>query len=213
MLNAPLHLHPRQPLIHDSAQLKAKADTLLAHSRASVACGKAYAVARTRAARTDAAPPALSEHLREAYHDGWANMPMPPDKGETMAPHTALTILIVDDEPGFASGLARLLRCDGGTVDTAANGSLALAHLQARRYDVVLCDLRMPALDGPDFYAILRRQHASLCRRVIFLTGDNLGAESTAFLEQCGQPWVYKPCTATAIREAIQQMLHAVEIS
>ena len=123
--------------------------------------------------------------------------------------HTPLTILLIDDEPSFTCALAQLLRRDGDTVDTAANGQLALAHLQAQRYDVVLCDLRMPALDGEGFYTILSRQHAYLRKRVLFLTGDTLGTDSTAFLEQCGQPWVYKPCDIAAIRHAIQEMLRA----
>jgi CheY-like chemotaxis protein len=130
-----------------------------------------------------------------------------------MPPHPPFTILLIDDEPSFVSALARLLRHDGSTVDTAANGSLALTQLQTHRYDVVLCDLRMPMLDGPDFYATLLQQHAYLCQRVIFLTGDTLGDASAAFLEQSGRPWLHKPCTATAIREAMQQMLHAEEVS
>ena len=48
---------------------------------------------------------------------------------------------------------------------------------------------------------------------MIFLTEDTLGATSTVFLEQRGRPWLHKPCTATAIREAMQQMLHAEEVS
>jgi CheY-like chemotaxis protein len=71
----------------------------------------------------------------------------------------------------------------------------------------------MPTLDGPDFYATLLQQHAYLRQCVIFLTGDTLGAASAAFLEQCGRPWLHKPCTATATREALQQMLHAEEVS
>lgn len=127
-----------------------------------------------------------------------------------MAP---VKILLIDDEPGFVSGLARLLRRDGHTVDTAGDGQRALAQLQASRYDVLLCDLRMPQLDGPAFYTLLLGQHASLCQRVIFLTGDTLGDESRAFLAQCGQPWLPKPCTAAAVRSAIQQMLQAAEVS
>jgi CheY-like chemotaxis protein len=127
-----------------------------------------------------------------------------------MAPQPPVRILIVDDEPGFVNALAGLLSHDGYTVETASNGHLALEQLHAHRYDIVLCDLLMPELDGPDFYAILLRQHAYLRRRVIFLTGDTLGAESTAFLEQCGQPWLHKPCGAAEVRSAIEQMLHAV---
>jgi hypothetical protein len=71
----------------------------------------------------------------------------------------------------------------------------------------------MPGLDGPAFYAMLCTQHTSLRQRVLFLTGDTLGADSTAFLERCGQPWVATPCHATTIRSAIQQMLHTVEVA
>jgi CheY-like chemotaxis protein len=71
----------------------------------------------------------------------------------------------------------------------------------------------MPGLDGGEFYTMLSQHHAYLRERVLFLTGDTLGADSQAFLEQCGQPWVYKPCNAAGIRTAVQQMLHAVEVA
>ena len=68
----------------------------------------------------------------------------------------------MDDEPGIAKVLPRLLRRDGHTIDTAANGRLALAMLQERAYDLILCDLRMPELDGPGLYRALeeRLKHA-----------------------------------------------------
>jgi CheY-like chemotaxis protein len=127
-----------------------------------------------------------------------------------MVRHTSLTLLIIDDDPSFTRALARVLRHDGHTVDTASNGHRALAHLQAHRYDLILCDLCMPELAGPDFYAILSRQYASLRQRVLFLTGDTLGAASTAFLAQSGQSYLSKPCTAAAVRYAIHQVLGAV---
>jgi CheY-like chemotaxis protein len=129
-----------------------------------------------------------------------------------MAPPMPLRMLIVDDAPGFTRGLARLLRRNGATVATATKGHLALAQLQAQDYDVILCGLRMPGLDGPDFYATLCRQHPDLRQRVIVLTGDTCGTDSTAFLAQCGQPWVYNPCTVAVIRSAIQQIGHAGEV-
>jgi CheY-like chemotaxis protein len=92
------------------------------------------------------------------------------------APATApsCTILLVDDEPGIIKGLRQLLRRDGHTIDTAANGRLALAQLQERAYDLTLCDLRMPELDGPGLYRALEQQESPLCQRFIFLTGDTL---------------------------------------
>ena len=119
-------------------------------------------------------------------------------------------ILVIDDERSFVSGLARLLRRDGYTVDMAENGTAGLTQLQAHRYDVLLCDLRMPGLNGPDLYALVLHQYAYLSQRVIFLTGDTLSTDSTAFLEKCAQPWLPKPCNAAAIRSAIQHVLQAI---
>jgi len=123
---------------------------------------------------------------------------------------TPVTLLIIDDDPSFAHGLARLLRRDGYTVDTVENGQRALAQLQGQGYDLVLCDLRMPELDGPAFYDRVLRQYPSLHPRLIFLTGDTLSPESCAFLAQCGQPWLTKPCHAAEVRRAIQQRLALV---
>jgi CheY-like chemotaxis protein len=118
------------------------------------------------------------------------------DKGKRMAPHTSGVILIVDDEPGVVRGLVRLLRCDGYRVDTASNGRQALAQLQERRYAVILSDLRMPELDGRAFYALVRQHYAYLRQRVIFVTANYRETDTLAFLEQCGERWLSKPCTA-----------------
>jgi CheY-like chemotaxis protein len=189
MLNAPTALPHRQPLLHDADRLIATAQTLLAHSRVLIARGKARAEARACAA--------------VRYEVSLAR------EGGIMAPHTPVTILLIDDEPSFVCALARLLRRDGYTVDTVDNGQRALALLYTQRYDLILCDLHMPVLDGPALYSLLAQQAPPLCQRVIFLTGDTLGAASTAFLAQCGQPCLYKPCTAAEVRGLIQQVLGA----
>ena len=126
-----------------------------------------------------------------------------------MAPHLAGTILVIDDEPSVLRALTRLLRRDGYAVSTASNGRHALTQLQARPYDVIVCDLHMPDLDGPAFYAILTRQYPALRQRIIFLTGDTGGEASRTFLTQCGRPWLPKPCPIATIRRAIQHVLQA----
>jgi CheY-like chemotaxis protein len=124
-----------------------------------------------------------------------------------MAPQLRGTILVIDDEGSFVRALAGLLRRDGHTVDTARNGRHALAQLQERSYDVIVCDLHMPDLDGPAFYALLTQQYPALRQRVIFLTGNTLDVASRTFLEQSGRSWLRKPSPITAIRRAIQDVL------
>jgi CheY-like chemotaxis protein len=116
-----------------------------------------------------------------------------------------LTILLIDDEPSLARGLARLLRRDGHTVDTVANGRLALAKVDERTYDLILSDIRMPEVDGPNLYRLLERQHPHLCQRLIFLTGDTLEPTTWDFLEENGMPCLTKPFTLAEIRRIIQR--------
>jgi len=114
---------------------------------------------------------------------------------------------VIDDEPSIVRGLAQLLRRDGYTVATAANGRQALAQLHAQPYDVIVSDLQMPDLDGRAFYTLLLQQYPALQQRVIFLTGHGDEADSQAFLAQCGQPWLRKPCPIAMLRRTIHQVL------
>jgi CheY-like chemotaxis protein len=113
----------------------------------------------------------------------------------------------VDAEPGIAKALTRLLHREGHSVDTAANGRLALAKLHERPYDLILSDLRMPELDGPSLYRALEQHAPQLCRRFIFLTGDTLSPETLAFFAQSGVPRLTKPFTVADLRHAIEQVL------
>ena len=126
-----------------------------------------------------------------------------------MASPTPATILVIDDEPSIVRALVRLLHRDGAVVATAGNGREALAQLRTHHYDLILCDLRMPELDGRAFYARLLQHAPALCQRVIFLTGVSDEASHQAFLAQCGQPWLRKPYPIAALRSAMQQLLGA----
>ena len=140
------------------------------------------------------APIKLGRLRAHVAHDGW-------DEAPATAP--SCTILLVDDEPGIVKGLTQLLHRDGHTIDTAANGRLALAHLQGRSYDLILCDLRMPELDGPGLYRALEQHASPLCQRFIFLAGDTLSPEVATFFAQSGVPRLTKPFTAAEVRRAI----------
>jgi signal transduction histidine kinase/ActR/RegA family two-component response regulator len=130
----------------------------------------------------------------------------------TVTPTPQKAILIVDDEEGISKGLAYLFRRDGHQVDTAANGHFALARLQEREYDLILCDLRMPELDGPGLYRALEFHAPHLLCRFIFLTGDTLSPEAQTFLTQTGATRLNKPFRAAEIRRVVQQTLQALSL-
>jgi len=66
-------------------------------------------------------------------------------------------VLIVDDEFGLADVTADLLTEEGYDVALAINGKLGLDSLAIRRADIVLTDIMMPVMDGPE---LLRRIRA-----------------------------------------------------
>jgi DNA-binding response OmpR family regulator len=67
------------------------------------------------------------------------------------------SVLIVDDEFGLADITAELLTEAGYDVALAINGKLGLASLATRRADIVITDLMMPVMDGPE---LIRRMRA-----------------------------------------------------
>jgi len=61
------------------------------------------------------------------------------------------TILIVDDEKAIRKTLTEILSFEGYTIDEAPDGEEALKCFKEKTYDVVLCDIKMPKLDGLEF--------------------------------------------------------------
>jgi len=124
----------------------------------------------------------------------------------SLQPIREKTILIVDDDRDVAETLGDLLQVDGHHVELVANGTLALAKLQSQTYDLILSDVRMPDTDGPRLYTQLERQHPELLRRVAFLTGDTLSAETREFLERTRVPTMAKPFTLEQVQQVLQQV-------
>ncbi|MEP7205610.1 MAG: response regulator [Casimicrobiaceae bacterium] len=61
------------------------------------------------------------------------------------------TVLVIDDDVGFAQGLAACLRARHYRTIVESNGDAALVMLAGRGVDAVLCDIVMPGLLGPGF--------------------------------------------------------------
>jgi nitrogen fixation negative regulator NifL len=116
-------------------------------------------------------------------------------------------ILIVDDEPDVAGVLGDLLRTDGEEIEAVPDGQAALEKIQAGEYDLVLCDVRMPKLDGPGLYRALDQLYPKLLERFVFLTGDTLNPDSMAFVQRTGAPCISKPFDLDEVKRVIGRAL------
>jgi DNA-binding NtrC family response regulator len=67
-----------------------------------------------------------------------------------------VTLLVVDDERNLRESLSEALKEAGYNVLTAANGKEAYAIIQSHALDLLLCDWRMPEMDGGALLKLLR---------------------------------------------------------
>ena len=117
------------------------------------------------------------------------------------------SILVVEDEAQLASAVVDALRDAGYLVEHAGDGEEALARVNTQAFDLVVCDLKMPRLDGKAFYRALSATAPGLARRVIFVTGDVAGTEAEKFLEDSGCRWLAKPFRLGDLLRAVREGL------
>jgi PAS domain S-box-containing protein len=117
--------------------------------------------------------------------------------------------LVVDDEADIADTIRELLEREGFEVAVASDGAAALMALDRDEYDIVLSDLRMPGVSGPEMYERLAEVRPHLLSRIGFVTGDTLGSSMDAFLRESGRPVLEKPFTRAGVRCLVQALIEA----
>ena len=117
------------------------------------------------------------------------------------------SILVVEDEAQLASAVVDALHDAGYIVQHALNGEEALARVKTEAFDLVICDLKMPRMDGMAFYRMLSAAAPGLAKRVIFVTGDVAGTDAETFLEESGCRWLAKPFRLGDLLRAVRDTL------
>ena len=118
-----------------------------------------------------------------------------------------------DDEDGtslnqfVATAVAETLIDEGCVVDRASDGAEGLSRIAESSYDVVICDLKMPRIDGMQFYRAMAAAMPALARRVIFVTGDVVGTDAERFLDETACRWLSKPFRLTDVVRAVRDTL------
>jgi signal transduction histidine kinase/ActR/RegA family two-component response regulator len=118
-------------------------------------------------------------------------------------------VLVVDDDPRAGRALCRALR--GHEVEVAASGEAALAVVESgERFDVVLCDLIMPEMSGPELYARVCARWPELAKRFLFVTGGASSEAAAAFAAENLGRLLYKPVERETLLERIGELVAAI---
>ncbi|NUO63060.1 MAG: response regulator [Gemmatimonadaceae bacterium] len=119
---------------------------------------------------------------------------------------TPLDILVIDDESSITSFLSHYLGSRGHAVLTAQSGSEALALARQSDFDVVVCDLRMPGMDGLATMRALRGMPRGERARYVLSTGANISNAINEAVDALGiDAVVPKPYDIEQLRRAVEQ--------
>jgi signal transduction histidine kinase/ActR/RegA family two-component response regulator len=106
--------------------------------------------------------------------------------------HPRLQLLLIDDESTVRTSLRRLLE-PRFVVELAGGVDEGLELVDSGSFDLVLCDVMMPAGGGERFYRDLLGRAPGLARRIVFFTGGAVTDAARRFLRDQPQPILHKP--------------------
>ena len=121
-------------------------------------------------------------------------------------PDVPARILVVDDEDTIRLVLAKYLRTRGFEVSTAESGDAALEALAGVRFDLMLCDVRMPGLSGVEILPAVLESNPEL--GVVMLSGVNDAPTAAEAMAQGVLDYLIKPIELNQLYDAVMRALH-----
>lgn len=113
-------------------------------------------------------------------------------------------VLIVDDEPALLRAMKRHLK--DYQIDTVSDGKAALSALANNRYALVLCDVMMPKITGPDLYLQTKQELGEeVASLFVFMTGGAFLPEQARALKETGCPTLPKPIDASLVSSELER--------
>jgi DNA-binding NtrC family response regulator len=114
----------------------------------------------------------------------------PPHKKPVHPVHMS-NILIIDDEKAIRKTLSEILSYEGYKIDEAADGDEGLKKFREKVYDVVLCDIKMPKMDGIEFLEKAGELHADV--PVIMISGHGTIETAVEAVKKGAFDYISKP--------------------
>jgi diguanylate cyclase len=144
---------------------------------------------------------AIAGRGRYPGHPSVAQLVGGPTAGEAGAPR----ILLADDDPRLLASLSKLLRIHGLEVDTVEGGTQALSRLTVEPFDLLLLDLRMPAVSGHD---VMKEMAArGIDTMTIVVSGEGSFDDLSQALRGGAYDYIKKPYSADELLQTVSNAL------
>ena len=117
-------------------------------------------------------------------------------------------ILVIDDEAGVRAAMVRMLK--GHDVVEAASGGEGRRIIEAdQAFDLVLCDMMMPAVSGVELHQWLSTTRPNLARQVVFITGGAISPKARQYLSKVDNLRIDKPFDAANFKKIVSELIVA----
>ncbi|HAE21608.1 MAG TPA: transcriptional regulator, partial [Spirochaetaceae bacterium] len=121
------------------------------------------------------------------------------------------TVLVVDDEKNIREGLGEYLRLDGYDVSLASDGKEGLKEVESGAVDLVITDLRMPALSGGELLKQISSRYPSI--PVIVLTGHGTVEDAVDAMRNGAYDFITKPVNLEHLSLLVKRALERKELA
>ena len=115
--------------------------------------------------------------------------------------------MVIDDEPAITQLLAQFLESSGWDSVVLNDSTQVEAALDRQPFDLVICDLKMPRLNGLDVLRLLRQKRPELAQHFLLMTGHLIQNRHKESVELAGIPVLSKPFTLARLAEALEALV------
>ncbi|WP_179188308.1 ATP-binding protein [Kiloniella majae] len=117
------------------------------------------------------------------------------------------SILVVDDEVDVADLISEILREDGYQVTVTNSAKDALATLKAHSFTAILSDVKMPGINGMNFFKRITAEFPDMAQKTAFVTGDAMSPEVADFIENSGCLHLEKPVSPEELINMMRSLI------
>lgn len=116
-------------------------------------------------------------------------------------------ILVIDDDPDILDAVTRLLYTDHYEVTSASNGTQGIQLLQTNPFDLILCDINMPMVDGFTVYQAAKKDPRASTTPFVFITARGARPDQRQAMDLGADDYLIKPFSTKELLSCVRAQI------